>query len=396
MGGDREVVGNRGWEVTMVGWKQTWAVALLALTGLMPITAMAAPPKSNCRYTTGRPTNIAAPASQNAAGQGPSASGAASGSASDQATAATDAPEKSSHGRVVGGTKAPPYAALWQAEIFYTKCFDAKTLAQDRVDLAANLRGAGISQLQEFEVSHWCGGVLIDPEWVLTAAHCYEDAEIRETFEKEPPNQIASFKYWYRIRLGTHDIGPHGGGQTFRILQIVPHPSYSGITHANDIALMRIAPARLDATIRTIAMLEPGSPVEHADFFAYGWGKLGARRNGNPVLRDQHNQIEHNPAELQEVRLDWQPTKRCGDELKLVTVATIVCAGGNAGEDTCAGDSGGPLVMTQSDGTPAGTQTFLVGLVSNGKGCAQAHIPGAYTFVPLYRKWIDETIHRRR
>jgi secreted trypsin-like serine protease len=52
--------------------------------------------------------------------------------------------------------------------------------------------------------------------------------------------------------------------------------------------------------------------------------------------------------------------------------------------DTCQGDSGGPLMMFTSN-----NQWVLVGLTSNGIGCAEAEYSGVYTRVAEYQSWIN-------
>lgn len=62
---------------------------------------------------------------------------------------------------------------------------------------------------------------------------------------------------------------------------------------------------------------------------------------------------------------------------------TQLCAGGNAGQDSCGGDSGGPLFKLISD------QFYLEGLVSFGpKKCGSDDIPGVYTRVSGHIDWI--------
>ena len=55
--------------------------------------------------------------------------------------------------------------------------------------------------------------------------------------------------------------------------------------------------------------------------------------------------------------------------------------------DTCQGDSGGPLMMFSSS-----HQWVLVGLTSNGIGCAEANYSGVYTRVAAFQDWIATTM----
>ena len=64
---------------------------------------------------------------------------------------------------------------------------------------------------------------------------------------------------------------------------------------------------------------------------------------------------------------------------------TQLCAGvSGGGKDTCQGDSGGPLMMFTSS-----NQWVLIGLTSNGIGCAEALYSGVYTRVAAFQDWIN-------
>ena len=59
---------------------------------------------------------------------------------------------------------------------------------------------------------------------------------------------------------------------------------------------------------------------------------------------------------------------------------SMICAGADeGGRDACGGDSGGPLVNSNG---------VLVGLVSWGRGCADALTPGVYARVASFSNWI--------
>jgi trypsin len=65
----------------------------------------------------------------------------------------------------------------------------------------------------------------------------------------------------------------------------------------------------------------------------------------------------------------------------------VICAGSSVpGRDSCNGDSGGPLTRAQ------GPERVLVGLVSWGKGCGLASVPGLYTNVAHYARWISDAM----
>lgn len=66
-----------------------------------------------------------------------------------------------------------------------------------------------------------------------------------------------------------------------------------------------------------------------------------------------------------------------------------ICAGGEAGKDSCRGDSGGPLMEvlppTRQQPQPA---FYMMGVVSFGRQCGLADVPGVYTKVNHFGDWI--------
>ncbi|XP_043485155.1 chymotrypsin-2-like isoform X2 [Leptopilina heterotoma] len=196
---------------------------------------------------------------------------------------------------------------------------------------------------------HFCGGSIINENWILTAAHCltgFNDSNID-------------------VVAGTNTLDE--GGVFYKSKKIIPHPNYSSILIRNDLGLIQLEKAiEFTDKIKSITLPTDDFSKFGNSAVLSGWGTTSYP--GKP------------PNELQHIFLTVIPQKECLSANFRITNNNI-CTLNKKGEGACHGDSGGPLVADD----------VQIGIVSWGKPCAKGQ-PDVFTRVYSYMNWINKHI----
>ncbi|KXJ69535.1 hypothetical protein RP20_CCG026683 [Aedes albopictus] len=223
----------------------------------------------------------------------------------------------------------------------------------------ASLRDLKSDRHHNYGLGHFCGGIIIHPYMVLTAASC-----IVNRLESDIGVVVGTLN---RRKQATWS-------QLLFVQKMVSHPSYTFQAGGHDIGLLLLRTAVFLGSKVAIAPLAYKDPRSETDCTLYGWGETTAQ---GQLISDC----------LRKATVKVQNLEECKQRFLAINIKlppSVFCAGHfGGGPDACQGDIGGPAVCEGN----------VHGVIGNKVGCGAQSAGKIYTNVYSFRTWIDYTMN---
>ncbi|KAI2504704.1 peptidase [Fragilaria crotonensis] len=202
-----------------------------------------------------------------------------------------------------------------------------------------------------------CGGVLISPLVVLTAAHC-----------------VSAYDSYTAYVNAYNTFSSYAGMEVRSVAKAIRHPRYNTRTREFDFGLMKLS---------SLVYGIPAMPLNGLSYMPSTGMSMTVIGIGD-AAEGAGSTVWLNAAEVK-MTDPFRCNLNYGDNS--IRDITMFCAR-DPGQDSCQGDSGGPIMMNVN-----GVEK-VVGIVSWGRGCAEATYPGVYARVSAGKPWIDTVLNR--